>query len=165
MKAEKLFLFLAVIILAGSAAFANQGGSAGKVSAQLNVSCDGEEQLEVKLKAVEVNNGVRGKGYFRCLPEQGGRIYAKVVYVTVDGDYAWVAGECTDSDTDMEGRWFFLVAHDGGKPGQDVDHIWWDWLADSDDDEEIARKKVENLQTPSNNRPIESGDIEVKDEG
>ena len=79
----------------------------------------------------------------------------------VDGEYAWLAGKSTKDSTKLANQWFFITIHDGGSPGNLVDHMWWDWLPDTENVENIAKNKVENLEKAENNQIIKDGDIQI----
>jgi hypothetical protein len=103
-------------------------------------------------------------GFLRCTSsDDDTEMYIELEYTAIDGDYAWFAGICTEDGENFTGKWLFGAVHDGGTPGKLVDHIWWEWLPDSDDVEEVAQSKVENFEIPAKNKPISSGDIKVND--
>ncbi|MFC1738331.1 hypothetical protein ACFL1G_04675 [Planctomycetota bacterium] len=129
---------------------------------QIRVS-DNKEGGLAKLKALAGDDIDSSEGFFHYLPADGtGEVRIKLAYVKVDGKYAWFAGECTQNGVNLIGRWFFGAVHDGGKPGKLVDHIWWEWLPDSDNARSVAKSKVENFEIPAENKTIIDGDIAVK---
>jgi hypothetical protein len=86
-------------------------------------------------------------GFLRCTrSDDDTEMYIELEYTAIDGKYAWFAGICTE---------------DGER--KLVDHVWWEWLPDSDDVEDVAKSKVENFEIPAKNKPINSGDIKVND--
>ena len=134
---------------------------ANSASGEVKIS-SGADKGVVKFNVVEGANSKAGDGFLHfSLAKSKEEIHIKVSYVKVDGEYAWFAGECTQDGVSQIGLWFFGAVHDGGKPGKLVDHIWWEWLPDSEDAESIAGSKVENLEIPSENKTITDGDITV----
>jgi hypothetical protein len=156
MSGKKLILVLVVTcLLSNLTLMAKQSNDA---SGRATV-VDNNQQVTVHLKATEDDDG-----FLQCTSSDNDtEMYIELEYIEIDGKYAWFAGMCTKDGSNFTGRWFFGAVHDGGNPGKLVDHIWWEWLPESDDVEEIAKSKVENLEIPSDNKPIESGDIEVND--
>jgi len=151
-------LILAVPVFSEKLTAAPANSASGKVEI---VSSD-DQTASAEFKANVGKAQQPANGFFRVSAEdKGTETYVDVVYVKVDGDYAWFAGKCTRDSEGLMGRWFFIVVHDGGKPGRLADHIWWDCLPDTDDAESIAKEKVENFEIPESNKPIKSGDIEV----
>jgi len=136
--------------------------SAAKQSSEASGSCkvgDDGRPVSVVLRATDDE-----EGFLRCTDSDNDtEMYIELEYVVIEDTYAWFAGVCTEDGANLTGRWLFGAVHDGGSPGKLVDHIWWEWLPESDDVEEIAKSKVENLDIPSENKPITSGDIEVTD--
>jgi len=130
---------------------------AAETKGEVLVSDDGTE-LHTKFKITLNDSGNSGNGFFQYSDEQS-TVRIKVKYLKVDGEYAWFAGKCVEDGIDKLDRWFFAVVHDGGKPGNIADHIWWEWL---DNTESIAKSKVENLEIPSERKQIKDGDITVK---
>mgnify|MGYP006303466339 CR=1 FL=1 len=67
-----------------------------------------------------------------------------VMYVRVDGDYAWFGAVCTlDSEGAKTGDWLYVRVMDGGTPGTEGDSMGWkwgsetqvmDWVEDGDSD-------------------------------
>ncbi|MHC4843238.1 MAG: hypothetical protein ACYTEE_05500 [Planctomycetota bacterium] len=128
-----------------------------EASGRFNVTND-NQQMSVNLKVTDDD------GFLRCTSSDNDtEMYIEVEYSEIDGKYAWFAGICTEDGANFTGKWLFGAVHDGGTPGKLVDHVWWEWLPDSDDVEDVAKSKVENLEIPADNKPIGSGDIKVND--
>ena len=169
MNIKKIILILtAVFVITAVPVFSKQTNSetanntSGKVQVLDNLD-NRDECVWVEFSAREEKNDESAGGFFhRFLDDNSRDTYADVVYVKVDGEYAWFAGKCVMDSAGLSGRWFFAAVHDGGAPGRLVDHIWWDWLPQSPDAETIAAEKVENLEKPANNKPIKNGNIVVK---
>jgi hypothetical protein len=87
----------------------------------------------------------------------------EVAYLVVEDDYAWMAGECSRDTGANRGKWLFVVVHDGGRPGHLVDHLWIEWLGKGPKGQADAKERVQNIDKPADNQPIESGDIQVRD--
>ena len=130
---------------------------------KVKVSSD-EEVLWYRLIArKEEGKPARGIIYSRHEDTEAEKgLYIEVTYLHIDDDYVWFAGKCfEDSDMEKQGRWLFMVVHDGGEPGKLVDHLWCEWLVDTKDAAAIAKRKVENLAKPKHNRLIMNGEIVV----
>jgi hypothetical protein len=129
---------------------------------------EGEIQVQGKNHSLQtafnISVGERNSanGFFRYSDSKG-KTHIKIGHGKIDGEYAWFAGECTESPEDKNGRWFFGAVRDGGEPGHLVDLIWWEWLAKSKDAESIAKSKVRNMEIPSQRQKIQSGNIKVSD--
>ena len=166
MNVKKTILAAAVFSLAASVLlFAGQNASepANSAVGKVHILINTDESARVEFEAYEAKNNQPARGFLLCSQKNQNReTHSEVVYVKVDGDYAWFAGKCTRDSGNLKGRWFFIAVHDGGTPGKLVDHIWWDWLPQTPDAESIAKKKVENLERPANNKHISAGDVVVR---
>ncbi|GEM_PF-4092826 len=89
-------------------------------------------------------------------------IEVDVMYVKVEDNTGWFAGECfyDSDDGELEGQWLFVKAYDGGTPAREGDQIWWEWL-DDDDEDEYPEKKVARGDDPENEKPITAGNLVV----
>ena len=133
---------------------------AASANGQITVS-QGSKIFDVKLNMDDTKSD---KGFIQSVDQgSGDSVRIQISYITIDGEYAWFAGKCTDGRADKIGEWLFGVVHDGGKPGNLVDHLWWEWIGDGDDAEAKARAKVDNLQIPSGRKAVQSGDIKIGD--
>ena len=160
---RKYLIFLSVLycFVISVTALAKQIAVVG----QVEVTDNGHKAL-VKFEAEPGSKKLSVDGFFRRSSTDGsGLTYVKLSYLKVDDGYAWFAGRCTQDEGDLTGRWLFATAHDGGKPGRLLDHLWWEWLPDTNDAEAKARSKVENLEKPAYNKSIESGEITVRTGG
>lgn len=145
-----------ILILAlGSSSQAVQAGGQVKVS-------DDNGELDVKLKVTLDKEKNQVSGFFQY-SNSNKKVFIKAKYLKIDGDYAWFAGQCAENSSEQAGRWFFAAVHDGGEPGRLVDQIWWEWIAHSDNAESTAKRKVLNMDVPSERKEIISGNIEVSD--
>jgi len=156
MAAKKIILVLTLLcLLLSVTVLAKQTNEArGRFKVK-----DDNKNVTVNLKVTE-----DGDGFLRCTKSDNDvEMYIDIEYAEIDGKYAWFAGICTEDGENFTGKWLFGVVHDGGTPGKLVDHIWWEWLPESDNVEDIAKSKVENLEIPSGNKTINSGDIKVND--
>jgi hypothetical protein len=123
---------------------------------------DNGKMVPAELKTTGNNFQGPANGFFQY-SENGRKIVITVTYLKTDGEYAWFAGKCTGDGVDYTGRWFFAAVHDGGTPGRLVDHLWWEWISDSDNARSIAESKVRNMRVPSERKKIQSGDIKISD--
>jgi len=153
----KFTVLIALALILILPAWLQAAGARGDIS----ISDDGRE-LQAKFKMMLTNSDDTGSGFFQYSDGQS-TILIEVTCLKIDGEYAWFAGKCTKNGADKMGRWFFAVVHDGGNPGRLVDHIWWEWIAESDNAESIAKSKVENMEIPSERKLITEGDIKVSD--
>jgi len=166
MSITKTILVVGVsCIVAAIPVFSQQKVSASpnNVTGKVQISDNSSGNVSVEFKAYEEKGDQPAKGYFHLwLDDESEETFVDGVYVSVDDEYAWFAGRCTKDTGDLTGRWLFVAVHDGGSPGRLVDHLWWQWLPDTTDAENIAREKVENIETPADNQPIEAGNITVQ---
>ena len=112
--------------------------------------------------AHEAMNGRPAKGdIFMWSDEVSRELELDIHYVEVDGDDAWFAALCTsDSFDTVDGKWLYIMVHDGGEPGLNgVDQIGWDW--DSGTNESNAESRVNINDTPSNWWDITDGNLQV----
>jgi len=164
MNIQKAILILAALSLTAAVPLslrAEEPALASNAKGTVQVSDEGgNAYIEFEVQEGKDNKAASGSFHFRL--DDGSRdSYVEVAYVKVDGEYAWFAGDCTRDNAGMAGRWLFIAVHDGGRPGRLVDHIWLEWLPKTPDAENIAKRKVENLEKPANNKPIKTGDIVV----
>lgn len=145
---------LLIIAILVSTAGLCLGTSSAKGTIQVKNS---GEQVKVR---VSVSHP--GKGNLNLKLNSNGELMAKidVKYTTFDEGYAWIAGKCTAGRNALQGKWFFAAINDGGKPGELVDYIWWEWL--SPDAESTAKQKVENLEITGSNKPVQDGNITIE---
>ena len=144
------------------AEYASSGESS--VRGKVEVSAERSEHCRIELRVSGADGEDSAKGRLRLWSADGSReTKVDLVYLRVDGEYAWLAGECKEDTDGLQGRWVFLAVHDGGEPGRLVDHIWMEWLGEGQAGMAQAKSKVENLDTPAESKSIESGDIEVKE--
>ena len=166
MNVRKIILVVCVFSLgAVLSAFSQQSKSelANKAMGEVEISADNGESAWAEFRVSDATSQSSASGFFHYwLDDKSKESYVEMAYVKVDGEYAWFAGKCSKSSENLTGRWFFAAVHDGGMPGNLVDHIWWDWLADTPNAESIAKEKVENMERPTANKPIESGDVTVR---
>lgn len=145
------------------AEYASSGESSVRGKVEVSAPLRGEHR-RIELRVSGAEEGDSAKGWLRLWSADGSReTKVDLVYLRVDGEYAWLAGECKEDTDGLQGRWVFLAVHDGGKPGRLVDHIWLEWLGEGAEGRAEAKSKVENLDTPAESKSIESGDIEVKE--
>jgi len=150
------FLSIATTLLLANCAWANT------VSGKIKVLDDTNKIALTEFEITKKTTDQSVTGSLSWETENGDTDnYIEIKYVNIDGQYAWFAGKCTQSTEEMADRWLFIAVHDGGTPGNLVDHIWCQWLDSGPDAESIAKEKVENLEKPTNNKPIKSGNIEV----
>ncbi|MHC4152206.1 MAG: hypothetical protein ACYSSP_08920 [Planctomycetota bacterium] len=156
MNGKNLISVLTVIcLLFCMTVIAKQSSNA---SGRFKVTND-NKQMSVNLQVTDDDDG-----FLRCTrSDDDTEMYIELEYTAIDGKYAWFAGICTEDGENFTGKWLFGAVHDGGTPGKLVDHVWWEWLPDSDDVEDVAKSKVENFEIPAKNKPINSGDIKVND--
>ena len=131
---------------------------------QVRLSEQTDKNIWLDLKAHKEENSKPAKGLLHLHPNDGTTgIHIELAYLQVDGNYAWFAGRCVrdKNEGELVGRWFFLVAHDGGAPGRLADHLWCEWLPATKDAEQTAKQKVKNLEKPKENKTIEAGNIVV----
>ena len=125
MHIQKNILILTTIFLVTAVpAFSKLRSSApaNKVSGKVKVTDNGTS-VWVEFEVTEAKKGQTVSGFFRrWLDDESKQAYAEVVYMKVDGKYAWLAGKCTRDSGYLAGRWFFMAVNDGGKPGHLVDH-------------------------------------------
>ena len=157
---KTISLLVIFLLMMSIPAFSKQGKN--NVSGKVKVSGD-DASVWIDFTAAGAKNSRAIGGSFCCQPDgEGKKTCANVVYMKVDGRYAWLAGKCTSDSSGLAGRWFFMAVHDGGTPGYLADHLWLDWLPDTPDAESVAKRKVENLEKPANNKSIEAGNIVVE---
>lgn len=165
MSIKKAVLMLAVFSLAIAGPLflrAKESAPANNVTGKVQILNDSDEYAWAEFEAYEAKNSQPANGSFHYWLEDGSEeIYVDVVYVKVDGEYAWFAGKCSKASGELVGRWLFLAAHDGGDPGRLVDHIWWEWLPDTADAQAVAERKVNNLKKPASNKSIKAGNVVV----
>ena len=124
----------------------------GKVQIQASKSDNGRVSFNLTVE----NDSVRGS--FTYSDEDGSESSSgSIKYVELDGSYVWFAGKFDSGADELNGKWFFVLAHDGGKPGQNFDHIWIEWLSDGKE----AKSKVDNFDRPKDNKKIFSGNIDI----
>jgi len=133
------------------------------VDAKVQVADDGNSTW-IELQAEATQNGRTAQGELQVLAD-GNNLETMVdlSYLAVEGDYAWLAGECTKDNSGQTGNWLFVAVHDGGQPGRLVDHFWLEWLGSGDAGRSAAKQKVESRDKPAENKTIEAGDIQVSD--
>jgi len=166
MKISKTILMVMAFSFSFSGVlFSSQKTPAPKEKVIWQVRFEGETDKNVWIDLkVHKENGKPAKGLFHLWrDDQTKGIYLELAYLLVDDDYAWFASRCTKDEDDgkLVGRWLFIVVHDGGTPGRLVDHLWCEWLPATKDAEQIAMRKVKNLEKPKMNRPIGDGNIVV----
>ena len=133
-----------------------------QANGKLEFLSEDNQMGSIEFEVYKQNEGQSAGGFFRLsLEKQDQTTYVDVRYVSIADDFVWFAGNCTKGSGDFTGRWIFIAANDGGRPGKLVDHIWWEWLPDTQNAENIAKRKVENLEKPAYNKPIETGEITV----
>jgi len=157
MKLKKQILALSILVLIVSFPAVLQ---AAKAEGSIKVA-DAGAALQAKFKMLTTGQG-SANGFFQySTANKKEQVRITVSYLKIDGKYAWFAGECTADGVGNIGNWFFGVVHDGGTPGRLVDQIWWEWIPDSNQAKAQAKRKVENLEIPSDNKKIQAGDIKV----
>lgn len=122
------------------------------------------KNIWLEFKSQKAENSKTADGIFHIWQNDANKgLKLKVVYIKVDGKFAWFAGQCIeDKDSGkLMNRWLFLTVYDGGTPGKLVDQLWCEWLPDSKDAKKIAERKVKKLEKPKTNKPINSGNIVV----
>ncbi len=153
-----LAIVVTVFFLAGTG-ISNAASLVNNVTGKLQIVEDGGSAASVQFDASEASESQPAGGSLTCsFADQSQPNSVKIQFVKIDGQFAWLAGQCTSGD--LNGRWLFVVAHDGGQPGSLVDHIWWEWLP-AGTGENAARSKVENLEKPADNKSITDGNIVV----
>jgi len=154
-------LTLSAVLPSWSSPSQNFSSGGGGISGNVEVSGQANH-IEMKASAAGADSSARG--WLRLRSSDGSReTKVDLVYLKVDGEYAWAAGECTEDTDGLEGRWLFIAVHDGGKPGRLVDQLWMEWLDEGAKGRQQAKSKVDNLETPSESKSIESGDLKVED--
>ena len=156
---EKILIITVTVFFLAGTGTANAASPANNATGKLQIVDDGGRAASVRFDASEACEGQPAKGSLTCsFIDQAQPNSVKIQIVKIDGQFAWLAGQCISGD--LSGRWFFVVVHDGGQPGRLVDHIWWEWLP-AGADENTARTKVENLEKPAGNKSITDGNIVV----
>ena len=139
-------------------------GTQEKVIWQVCFAGETDKNVWIDLKAHKEENSKPAKGLFHLWRDDKTKgLYLELAYLLVDDNYAWFASRCIKDKDDgkLVGRWLFIAVHDGGAPGRLVDHLWCEWLPAAKDAEQIAKRKVKNLEKPKTNRPIGDGNIVV----
>lgn len=167
MNMKKVFLTLIVfslVIVVPSFSESQKYTSASKssVTGKVQISADTNKYTWAEFSTRQGKDGLSATGSLHLWSEDNSRqTYVNLAYLNVDGEYAWFAGQCTNDNGSLTGRWLFVAVHDGGNPGRLADHIWWEWLPNSPDAEAVAKSKVENLEKPADNKSIKAGNIVV----
>lgn len=164
MNIRKTILIVSVVFVAATTPpllSREDSAPANNTSGKVQVLDNGESVLVEFRARGKRDDKPAGGSFRRSSADKSIDTYCNVVYVKVDGDYAWFAGKCVMDSDGLAGRWFFAAVHDGGRPSELVDHLWWDWLPRTPNAESIAADKVENIEKPDSNKPIESGNITV----
>ncbi len=141
--------------------FSGQSKISSHVTGKIEVK-DDSNTVRVVFEAREAAENRPAEGTLN-LDVNGSEAEFEIRYVKVDGSYAWFAAKCTDSSSIRNGQWIFLLVNDGGTPGNLLDHIWWEWVGEGPSAEAVACEKVENIEKPAANKPVETGDIVVYD--
>ena len=162
-KKIKLTIIAIVLCVLVSPFFGQTGVVlAASVKGKIEITAEDGKTANVQFKIKPTENKLSATGSLNYRQEDGSdEFYLDVVYLNADSEYAWFAGKCMKSNTNLAGRWLFVAVHDGGVQGELTDHIWWEWLDDSADAEAIAKAKAEAKEKPAVNLPIKSGDIVV----
>ena len=162
---KTICLIIALTLLAtGSSLSKGNYASKEKLIWRVIYSDQNNQDTSLALKVRKKENTEQTEAFFHTWQKsQEEGLIVKLTYLKVEDNYAWFAGKCTEdkSERGLKDRWLFIVVHDGGKPGKLVDHLWCEWLKDTNDAEKIARRKVENLEKPKKHKPIKEGDIVV----
>jgi len=167
MKISKAILMVAVFsFIIPCVLFSSEKTAATqeKVIWQVCFSGETDKNIWMNFKAHKEGNSNPAKGLFHLWRDDETKgIWLELAYLLVDDDYAWFASRCTEDKDDgkLAGRWLFIVVHDGGAPGRLVDHFWCEWLPATKNAEQLARRKVKNLERPKENKPIGAGNIVV----
>jgi len=157
-------LALSAVLPLWSSPAQNYSSGGGGISGNVEVSAQPGEASHIEMKASAAGADNSAKGWLRLRSSDGGtETKVDLVYLRVDGEYAWAAGECTEDTDGLGGRWLFIAVHDGGKPGRLVDQFWMEWLDEGAKGRQQAKSKVDNLETPAESKSIESGDLKVED--
>ena len=159
---RNLLKILAVGIVSCLILTSNAFSASGRVAGKVQTEIEGES-ARLQLKILEGESST-GKRFFKYkLADSSETVFVKVKYLRIDDGYAWFAGKALPGKSSTRSnQWVFAVVHDGGIPGELVDHMWWQWLGEGDDAEKQAKEKVEELEQPEQNYPIESGDLVVE---
>jgi len=157
-------LALSIVLPSWSSPAQDFSSGGGSIGGNVEVSAQQGQANHVEMQASAAGADSSARGWLR-LRSADGSVETKVdlVYLRVDGEYAWAAGECTEDTDGLQGRWLFIALHDGGKPGRLVDQLWMEWLDEGAKGRQQAKSKVDNLETPAESESIESGDLKVKD--
>ncbi len=168
MDIRKIVLVSGVLLLAiaslSNPALPAASSKKDSVEGRVQVADDDGNSTWIELQAEAKQDGKTAQGELQVLAD-GNNLETMVdlAYLAVEGDYAWLAGECTKDNGGQTGKWLFVAVHDGGQPGRLVDHLWLEWLGPGAAGETTAKQKVESRDKPAENKTIESGDIQVND--
>jgi hypothetical protein len=163
---KTMTICLAILIVAGAPIVTRMSTcvaadrTAVKARLEIEASDDDFTNLKLDVKPKAESPAAKGNLYL-WIDSEVDRTKVEVRYLHVDGQFAWMAGECTEDGDQFRDRWIYVVVHDGGEPGRLVDHIWIEWLDEGPEGQQDAEAKLVNLEKPSENRSIESGDIVV----
>jgi hypothetical protein len=160
---KKILILISLIVATTGLALSQQEEAKGvnKAAGKIKILYNEKSYALVEFKVYEGRDTKPPGGYLKFKLSDRNESVVKLLYVKIDGEYAWFAGKCIKDTGNRKDQWLFLAAHDGGIPGRLVDHIWWDWLPDTPDARKIARKKIEDLEKPENNKPIKAGNVIV----
>jgi len=126
-----------------------------------------QQKIIVTLKTRREKSNTPTKGLLQFWPEgkPQNTISIQLTCLKKQKNYAWLAGKCIDDKKSgqLKDHWLFIALHDGGTPGRLADHLWLEWLPQTPDAEQKARKNVEKLQKPKQNMPVTDGNIIVDD--
>ena len=165
---KTMTICLALLIVAGAPTVTRMSTCVAAdrtaVKARLEIEASDDDFTNLKLDVRPKDEELSAKGnLYLWIDSEVDRIKIEIRYLNVDGEFAWMAGECTEDGDQFKDRWIYVVVHDGGEPGRLVDHIWIEWLDEGAQGQQDAEQKLVNLEKPKRNRSIESGDIVVVD--
>lgn len=136
MKKAIVFIVIAALVLTITPALIYaKNGPAEKVTGSIEIQRSDEKSAFAEFNAHEAigNKSAKGEYHWWANNEDGSlfrEIYVNVTDVMVDGSDAYFKGQCTyDSQGGANvGKWFLVMATDGGSPGAGSDDVGWEWF-------------------------------------